>query len=122
MTPELQKKLVQEFPLLYEDINLECGNGWYDLIHGLSEKLYPLMIASRMTVNEYDVYPSVAQVKEKYGSLRFYMNVATDEMMDLIFEAEDRSQEICEICGQEGNINHSKYWLEARCKTCRPRT
>ena len=119
MRPELQHVLGQEFPLLYQDVNIECGDGWFDLLKELSKKLYPLMEKSRMTSNEFDVFPYVDHVFEDYGSLRFYMVNPTDDMKNLIYDTEDRSQEICEICGEIGKIDFSKYWLEARCKTCR---
>lgn len=118
MSPEKQAILYHDFPLLFEDVNFECGDGWYELIRELSTKLSPLVEKSRMTCNEYDIYPSVEQVNESYGSLRFCMGNPTDEMQDLIHEAEDHSQDICELCGEEGNIDFSKYWVVTRCKTC----
>jgi hypothetical protein len=119
MSPELQKKLVQQFPLLYEDINFEFGDGWYDLILDLSKKIYPLIQECHQTKNEYDVYPTAIQVKEKYGTLHFYMNVTTDAIADLISEAEEASDEICELCGEPGCVDYNVYWLEARCPKCR---
>jgi hypothetical protein len=119
MRAQLQHALVKEFPLLYEDSSIECGDGWFYLIRDLSKKLYPLIEKARMTSNEFDIYPTVSQVKEKYGTLRFYMYSSTDEMNDLIYIAEDQSPYICELCGEAGTIDESKCWLECRCKTCR---
>lgn len=123
----LEKQLFDDFPLLYEkatDIRsscmafgFECGDGWYELIRELSEKLCPLVEkAKRKLSDEFEFEPKASQVKEKYGELRFYMDYATDEMFDLICEYEDRSGKICEVCGKPGGIDYTQKWLSARCE------
>lgn len=82
----------------------ECGDGWHELIETLSEQLESLI---RRFVGEYPnciFVPCATQVKEKYGSLCFYMSSATDEMFDWIDQAECLSEEICEECGKESRI------------------
>lgn len=71
MDTELQQKLQQHFPVLYRDLGrpdtsmawgITCPNSWFDLLWRLSvdlEKLNPNLVAS--------------QVKEKFGTLRFYL-------------------------------------------------
>ena len=122
-----EKQLYDEFPLLYDkgaDIRtscmgfgFECGDGWYEIIRELSEKLYPLIEKSRQKLfDEFDFHPKASQVKEKFGELRFYMDCATDEMYDLINEYEDRSSKVCEICGKPGEIDYKEKWLACRCQ------
>jgi hypothetical protein len=43
---------------------------------------------------------AAAQVKEKYGSLRFYMDCGTEKMWKLIEDAETKSESICEVLHQ----------------------
>jgi hypothetical protein len=95
----------------------ECGDGWYELIWDLSEKLYPLVqeYKDRVT-DEYDIQPKATQVKEKFGELRFYMDACTDEMYVLIEEYEKKSAKICEVCGNPGDIDYKQKWLSARCE------
>jgi len=124
MKQELEEKLFNDFPLLYDSkadirssamgFGFECGDGWYELIRELSEKLYPLVQA--ITPDEYGSSCSASQVKEKYGTLRFYMHCSTDEMEELIYEYEDRSSRTCEYCGKPGSIDHSKHWLTTTCE------
>jgi hypothetical protein len=64
-----------------------------------------------------DVYPCASQVKEKYGGLRFYMTIQSDEMSDLIHEAEKKSIKTCENCGKPGKIR-GKEWVFTRCDEC----
>jgi hypothetical protein len=129
MKKELEEKLFNDFPLLYHpDRNIreslmcfgfECGDGWYDLIRELSEKLYPLI--EKIKPDEYGTCCSASQVKEKYGTLRFYMHTETDEMSDLIREYEDRSSRICEACGKPGNLQERNRWYSTTCEEHRPK-
>lgn len=95
--------------------SISCGPGWYPMIAELHLKL------SRVDV-DYDVL----QVKEKYGTLRYYAHTHTDDsiILDdfdaLIEEAENRSAQICELCGNPGQLSASENLGERRYKTlCR---
>jgi hypothetical protein len=54
------------------------------------------------------------QVKEKYGSLTFYMIGATSEMCDLIDKAELISLMLCEQCGEPGETR-GEGWIYVAC-------
>lgn len=95
--------------------SISCGPGWYPMIAELHLKL------SRIDV-DYDVL----QVKEKYGTLRYYARTHTDDSMildifdALIEEAESRSVQICELCGGPGQLSASENLGERHYKTlCR---
>lgn len=62
-------------------------------------------------------HPRAAQVKEKYGGLRFYMTSGTDEIFDLIKKAEELSYKTCENCGEPG-YQRSGGWIYTLCDTC----
>jgi hypothetical protein len=123
---ELDKALVGAFPLLYRDRHgspyetCMCwgfpGDGWFDLLWDLSCKLEPLI---RAWIDEHgpDGHPAAAQVKEKFGTLRFYMTCATDEMYDLIAAAERESATTCEDCGEPGK-RRSGGWILTLCDAC----
>lgn len=115
MRSELAETILKECPIIYRgailgpDKNLmcfgfECGSGWYNLILNLSLKIERLteQLIERGVESEY--LPVVVQVKEKYGGLRFYLNVSTEEMDELIEKAEEESLEICEECGKAGRL------------------
>lgn len=116
MNEENSKYLVETFPNLYQGCSLspresnmpfgwECGDGWFELLKELSEKLEPEGVIA-------------SQVKEKFGSLRFYlMGGATEEVWDLIDAAESKSLEICEVCGQPGTLR-GKGWVRTLCDAC----
>ena len=54
------------------------------------------------------------QVKEKFGTLRFYTNLSDDYISGAISMAESMSANICEECGKPGRSNNTG-WLRVRC-------
>lgn len=113
MNTKLTDFLNKTFPNLYRGhygrgMGFECGDGWFDIIAELSTKLE----AEIMKQPEEDrQYVMASQVKEKYGTLSFYMSQETDEMSKLISEAEDKSDKVCEECGQVGKIRHGSWTM-----------
>lgn len=125
MKKEHDQQLCSEFPELYADRNadvrttcmcwgFECGDGWFKIIYDLSKKLTELIRA----------LPSVdhccfraSQVKEKFGTLRFYMTCETDEMTAAIDEAVELSEKTCELCGQPGELRNES-WIVVKCDDC----
>ena len=62
-------------------------------------------------------YPKAAQVKEKFGGLRFYMTIHSDEIYSLVEEAEGLSWKTCEECGEPGETR-SGGWIHTYCDSC----
>lgn len=124
MRKELESQLAQEFPLLYRNMGGEpqktcmafgvgIGDGWFHLLYDLSSKLEPLIAA----MPEDEQRPVAAQVKEKFGTLRFYMDYANAEMCAHIREAEAKSAVTCERCGVPGKLRQGG-WLKTLCDWC----
>lgn len=88
----------------------ECGDGWVELIAALSTE-----ITAHAKVTGLDTVAT--QVKEKHGSLRYYVDFGDDEICRLIDEAEEKSESICEVCGKPGRLMRSG-WLKTRCEPC----
>lgn len=79
------------------------GNGWLGLVKILIEDLIELGWNKQ-----------ICQVKQKFGGLRFYINEGSKEMFDKIAEAENKSYEICEKCGESGNPTKGG-WITTLC-------
>ena len=79
------------------------GNGWLGLIKELIEEAIKLGWDRQ-----------VCQIKEKFGGLRFYINGAPDGVHKLIREAENKSYEICEVCGEPGEMRKGG-WIVTLC-------
>lgn len=57
------------------------------------------------------------QVKEKFGSLRFYTNAIDDTVRGMIRMAESMSVRTCEVCGNPGKSRGGR-WIRTRCVHC----
>jgi hypothetical protein len=137
----LQKRLFDAFPKIFQEKDLpmqqtcmcwgiSTDDGWFNLLYRLCEHLqwhtdknkFPQVIAN--------------QVKEKYGTLRFYYTLDVEEFEDkndirlnqkcsehggAIQFAEALSARICEICGQFDDTVELKVrggWYKTLCTVC----
>ena len=97
----------------------EIGPGWMGIIYEAALKLEPLIVAAIVKNPEgweYGYYRA-SQIKEKYGTLRFYLSGGTDEMYAITDEAEKKSTKTCENCGKPGKLR-GKGWYYTRCMPC----
>jgi hypothetical protein len=127
MNSELQKKLYEKYPKIFAQKNqsmkvtamcwgMECGDGWYWLIDNLCKQLQ-----WDIDKNGQEQLEAV-QVKEKYGSLRFYTDHSSDTQEAMITLAEALSNEICETCGSTANIIQTEGWIKTLCTDCYEQT
>lgn len=93
MSPENTARLCRGFPSLYgEDYAFACGDQWFDLLFNLSRALVAHAERAGLQL-------VVTDVKEKHGSLRFYVDGTDDEADRLIEAAESASLAIQETAG-----------------------
>ena len=121
MNTEHTKYLYETYPNLYRQHslpmtetcmcwNFECGDGWFDIIRDLSEVLTKLDA-------ELGTKTEAVQVKEKFGSLRFYVSGGTELHDEAINDAECQSADTCEVCGKPGTLRRGG-WLVTLCDEC----
>ena len=117
------------FPLLFKQTEIAVGDGWFGLLETLCTLLYePYTRAqdhyTRGLVTEQALLeaeanlPRVVQVKEKFGTLRFYANQIDERAAAYIDFAEHMSGKICEVCGAPGTRG-GKVWIKTLCETHR---
>jgi len=115
MKEELYKKIINKYPKVFRHIHyIECGDGWYNLIYTLSRKLEN-EIGRIQEDQQEDFYAT--QIKEKFGTLRFYFSQETPYMRGAIAMAESMSSVICEDCGCPGE-ERSGGWIRTLCDIC----
>lgn len=116
MNEKNTKILLTDFPELYAGVHDDvfhslmsfgfmCGDGWYDLIYSLSEKLSKL-----------SPIPKALEVKEKFGGLRFYLDGWSSKGEILILEAMKKSFTICENCGKKGKLRDNLSCIQTLCE------
>jgi hypothetical protein len=110
MTHDNTQKLFNSFPRLYRgrvksvqkslmSIGFDCGDGWFDLIWTLSQKIEDTARQAGLEP-QCNAWPEATQVKQKMGTLRFYLENPTETMTALICKAEQDSANTCELCGK----------------------
>ena len=133
MNKTLDSKLVKVFPTLYRDRHasmmatcmcwgFDCGDGWYKIIWDLSEKLEPICkkLTEKLTKEQKEMGARycASQVKEKYGTLSFYMTFYDEPVESLVRKAEKKSGKTCEQCGAQGTLWNDFGWMSTRCDKC----
>lgn len=92
----------------------DCNIGWFPLIAQTHRKLKYV-----------DPGYTVAQIKEKFGGLRYYytpsnifienVSIVPSIMHDVVTAAENKSFHTCEICSKPGNTCKSNGWQRTLC-------
>lgn len=123
MKAELEHQLQAKYPNLFVDLygnpqqtgmawGLECDDGWYTLIDTLCRQIQHHQQWNMAK----DLHPVVLeQVKEKYGTLRFYYRGGDDVVSGLVQLAEAMSAKLCERCGNSGKVRGGS-WLKTLCE------
>lgn len=129
MKKEYAQLIFQKCPLIYRGRNkgpkhnlmcfgFECSSGWFDMIFELSKKVEEIAETMKANGLPEDELPMVSQIKEKFGTLRFYMSSTTEEIQNLINQAEHASSQACEQCGKPGSLKkHGSRFLTV-CDEC----
>lgn len=122
MKKELDELICKAFPNLYKDrrgnVQETCmvwgfpEDGWFSLIYECSDT-----IEKELLKIPEGTRPCAQQVKEKFGTLRFYMSFENDVIEKAIERAEERSAKECEKCGAEA-ILRGDFWVITLCDKC----
>lgn len=140
MTEQQFEDLAKRWPDLFQksgDFELSIGDGWYNIIDTLCAFLSSDVERARTRLKyaldnpdakfvesthklEKSVtdalknLPVIVQVKEKFGTLRFYVDGGTSEMRNYIEFAEAMSGRTCEVCGSPGE-RRGGGWIRTLC-------
>jgi hypothetical protein len=125
MTQEKEQALFDKYPKIFQRpdtpkenlmfFGFECNDGWFWLIDNLCA-----LIQGLIDLNPHLGIPQVVamQVKEKFGTLRFYYNGGNEEISGMVSFAEYLSGKICEKCGSQDGVSQTKGWIVTLCQSC----
>jgi len=115
-------ELKENWPIL-GTVRIEHGPGWYSLIDSVMAAIYRAGFDENRD--------EIQQIKEKFGTLRFYFvcdvsslisgdceRFQRDDRFERILKAikeNDTSGKTCEVCGQAGRLLVSAGWWSTRC-------
>lgn len=134
MKQELEQQLVSKYPLIFSrPCEISCGDGWYTLIDTLCNTIQGHILSVERQRNWaleknkavpanhtlYDVpelveQVSAQQIKEKFGTLRFYVTGGDRYIYGAIQMADSMSGHICEDCGNLGS-RRGGTWIRTLC-------
>jgi len=123
----------------YTMFGIECGDGWFNILDTLfdciesdvnqaaqslqwrtedkntpKEKLIEAQEKFDAAIAE---LPTIHQIKEKFGSLRFYYGGNRDNIEPYVHFAEALSGRTCEQCGNPGK-SRGGGWIHVSCDPC----
>jgi hypothetical protein len=143
MTPELDQHIREQYPLIFSQrCEISIGDGWFDIIdllctniqhhidNAVTQRQYAIEWNKNVNDSDFEwtrfgereeckvpelVEQVVAtQIKEKFGTLRFYYNGGDDYIRGLESMAASMTLRICEECGKPGKIREGG-WLKTLC-------
>ncbi|MCW8829255.1 MAG: hypothetical protein OQK94_09380 [Gammaproteobacteria bacterium] len=127
MNKENTRKLCDDFPELYPGKEnpytgerfpfvFEHSDGWFDIVYQLSRDIMEMAHQAQVEV------PEATQVKEKFGTLRFYLGPVSTPIADAVFDranqAEEQSAHVCEGCSSASHVHAHNGWYTTLCDTC----
>jgi hypothetical protein len=134
MRLELDKLLCEKYPKMMVNRNknmqetcmcwgFECGDGWFNILDQLMSNIQHHIDWNNQNFDKgYTQYKQVAQVtldqvKEKFGTLRFYYTGGDDIIDGMVRMAESMSGCTCEECGNIGK-SRGGGWIHTYCESC----
>ena len=143
MKQELDKLLCEKYPKMMVNRNknmqetcmcwgFDCGDGWFQILDQLmgniqhhidwaekqrNERLAEIVAGDFREVPESIPQVTLDQVKEKFGTLRFYYSGGDDYISGLVSMAESMTGVTCEECGNPGK-SRGGGWIHTYCEPC----
>lgn len=107
------ESLISKYYAVLGDLpfGIECEIGWYSLIEEITQRLI------KIAQNE-GIHWKAVQIKEKFGTLQYYISNGTDKMLNEIQEIIATSRFKCEICAEPGELSFKNHWYKTRCGAC----
>lgn len=111
--PKFRRKYPDLFDIGGYFISFGFGPGWEHIVD---------LACSRIQRENEKFKPEdrmkIVQVKEKFGGLRLYTNMYTDETEKIIDIAERAAAETCENCGSKEDVSAKGGWIKTYCAKC----
>jgi hypothetical protein len=116
------KQMEEKYPKMFAQPygGFAIGEGWWPIIESLCANIqshtdwWNKNRETRPVVEQV----VVAQIKEKFGGLRFYYDGGDDQISGMVRMAEAWASHACEECGAPGTAG-GKGWIKTLCSTHR---
>jgi hypothetical protein len=110
------KKMEERFPKMFAEPygGFCCSEGWWPILESLCASIQNHIDWKKGECPQV----TVAQIKEKFGGLRFYYDGGDDRVRGMVIMAENWAEHSCETCGAPGTSG-GKGWIKTLCPTHR---
>lgn len=107
-------ELKVKYPLMYDEAyDLWVDEGWHPIILTLTKRIQSRIDWS-IKIGQPIEQVKVAQIKEKFGGLRFYFDGGDDYIDGMVAMAESWAQNTCEMCGDRAT-KQTTGWIKNVC-------
>lgn len=90
-------------PVDFEDVMAEVPEGWRAILHKGFEEMFVLGWDG-----------GIRQIKEKFGSLRLYVQNGSNELEEIISRMEEETENVCSVCGAP-KTKTANGWIRYYC-------
>lgn len=125
---EFEKRMKERFPKMFSKPygGFAVGKGWWPILESLCANIQSHIdhIEDRRKwietnrpgeeLPEKVIQVTVAQIKEKFGGLRFYYDGGDEVISGMVRMAESWADKSCEVCGAPGT-RRSGGWIRTLC-------
>ena len=115
------KKMEETYPKMFSNPygGFAVGPGWWPIIEALCSQIHHHVTWKNEQRDKYSrgngcPEVTVAQIKEKFGGLRFYYDGGDDTVDGMVRMAESWAARSCEECGKPGT-SRSGGWVKTLC-------
>ena len=113
------KSMEEKYPKMFSQPygGFAVGKGWWPILQALCSNIQHYLNWKNKD-SEVVTQVVVAQIKEKFGGLRFYYDGGDDRVQGMVSMAESWADKSCEKCGAPGTSG-GKGWIKTLCPTHR---
>ena len=114
-----EARITEQYPKMFSQPfgGFAIGEGWWPIIESLCSNIQHYLDWINKNHDAHPVVEQVvvAQIKEKFGGLRFYYSGGDDEISGMVSMAEAWAGNTCETCGAPGSMRHGG-WIKTLCE------
>jgi hypothetical protein len=115
---EFAKRMEEKFPKMFSQPygGFAVGDGWWPIIEALCSNIQHYLDWINKNHEKHPVVEQVvvAQIKEKFGGLRFYYDGGDDKIQGMVRMAESWADAVCEDCGSPAT-QKTTGWIKNVC-------
>ena len=115
---EFEKRLKEKYPKMFSKPygGIAVDQGWWPIIESLCSNIQHYTDWWNTNRKDRPVVEQVvvAQIKEKFGGLRFYYDGGDDQIRGMVRMAEAWADHHCEECGKPGKSRNTG-WIKTLC-------